>query len=130
MDSKAYGAAAYSTESGRHTGTTLTDAVRVWPTPLASDANGEMHQSQAAIDRGFAPRLQDEARSWATPIARDGRTAGAAEFARDGAPGLRLQAIEQAGSDGLQKVDLNPAFVEALMGLPDGWTGFARSATP
>lgn len=37
-DSKASGAAAYSTASGRHSGTTLTDAaVRLWNTPRARD---------------------------------------------------------------------------------------------
>ncbi len=36
QDSASSGAAGYSTESGRHSGTTLTDAaVRQWPTPLA-----------------------------------------------------------------------------------------------
>ena len=37
-DAKASGAAGYSTDSGRHSGTTLTDrAVRMWPTPTAQD---------------------------------------------------------------------------------------------
>jgi hypothetical protein len=40
-DSKDSGAALYSTESGRHSGTTLTDAVRgKWATPTARDAKG------------------------------------------------------------------------------------------
>ncbi len=36
-DSKSCGAAGYSTESGRHSGTTLTDAMKAWPTPTARD---------------------------------------------------------------------------------------------
>lgn len=36
-DSKSSGEAGYSTEGGRHTGTTLTDASRQWATPTARD---------------------------------------------------------------------------------------------
>lgn len=39
-DSKACGAAGYSTTSGRHPGTTLTDAARVWGGPLDPGATG------------------------------------------------------------------------------------------
>jgi len=74
-DSKACGAAGYSTKSGRHTGTTLTDAARIW-----------------------AGRLDPEATGPGSP----------------NTSGLRL----------------NPSFVEALMGLPVGWTDCASSETP
>ena len=36
-DEASSGSAAYSTESGRHSGTTLTDATRNWPYPSARD---------------------------------------------------------------------------------------------
>ena len=42
-DAKMSGAAGYSTESGRHSGTTLTDAVlRMWPTPKTPTGGGQM----------------------------------------------------------------------------------------
>jgi len=47
MDAKSSGAAGYSTESGRHSGTTLTDAARGWPTPRSGKhgdpGSGERH---------------------------------------------------------------------------------------
>jgi hypothetical protein len=39
-DSRSSGSAGYSTESGRHSGTTLTDAVVRFPTPNATDGKG------------------------------------------------------------------------------------------
>ena len=42
MDARSNGAEAYSTDSGRHLGTTLTDAaVRLWTTPKARDATNK-----------------------------------------------------------------------------------------
>ena len=64
MDAADSGAAGYSTASGRHSGTTLTDAAR-------------LHA------------------------------------------GLPPEEMRTAGPDGMV---LNPAFVEALMGFPEGWT--------
>lgn len=40
QDCRSSGAIRYSTESGRHKGTTLTDAARVWASPAARDAKG------------------------------------------------------------------------------------------
>jgi hypothetical protein len=40
-DAKSSGSSGYSTESGRHAGTTLTDALRNWSTPNARDWKGE-----------------------------------------------------------------------------------------
>ena len=45
MDYKASGAAGYSTESGRHAGTTLTDAVVRYPTPMGRDWKGRSQKS-------------------------------------------------------------------------------------
>lgn len=99
-DAKASGAAAYSTASGRHAGTTLTDAaVRLWPTPCTSDSK--------RTESGDPPRT--------------------------GGPSL-VGAInghphETTAKDGSSGWVLNPEFVEALMGLPRGWTDFGCSET-
>ena len=50
-DSKASGSAAYSTASGRHSGTTLTDAVVRLPTPQARDWKGPSGRSQKGTER-------------------------------------------------------------------------------
>ena len=66
-DSKASGAAGYSTASGRHSGTTLTDrAVRQWGTPRATDGDkGGPNQSLKG-----KPSLVAQARKqWPTPDA-------------------------------------------------------------
>lgn len=64
-DSRSSGAAGYSTESGRHAGTTLTDATRAWQTPRASD--GEKGGPNQTL-KG-KPALSMEAAQWATPAA-------------------------------------------------------------
>jgi hypothetical protein len=71
-DQKSSGSAAYSTESGRHSGTTLTDAAKQWPTPRTKDAEGwEMNQAR----KGLKPEdtLTGQARQWATPSDHDAR---------------------------------------------------------
>lgn len=99
-DAKASGAAAYLTASGRHAGTTLTDAaVRLWPTPCTSDSK--------RTESGDPPRT--------------------------GGPSL-VGAInghphETTAKDGASGWVLNPEFVEALMGLPRGWTDSGCSGT-
>ena len=77
QDSAASGSAGYSTESGRHAGTTLTDATarRVWATPRNNTGPSTDHQH----------------------LSIDGQVRTATG-------------------------KLNPAWVEQLMGFPDGWT--------
>lgn len=57
------GSAAYSTESGRHPGTTLTDAIRTWATPNAHD--GRRPGSDATSTQGA--NLKRDAEVWQTP---------------------------------------------------------------
>ncbi len=85
-DSKGSGSAGYSTDSGRHSGTTLTDAItrQRWATPAARDwKSGKGRQ-----DNGHTPQLP-----------------------------------EQVGGQ------LNPTWVEWLMGFPPGWTDLGVSGT-
>lgn len=112
-DSKASGSKGYSTESGRHAGTTLTDAaVRLWPTPTTSEATG------AGIAAQGGPNLRTVA-TWGTPTSRDWK---------DG-----MDPSEEVPTNGLLgrqaprslpnvSGSLNPAWVEHLMGFPPGWT--------
>lgn len=133
MDSKSSGAAAYSTESGGHSGTTLTDAARMWPTPRSSDTNGAGAHGNGGMD------LRTASGMWSTPRATDGEKGGPNQnFSAGGVP-LASQAFHHApttptaGADGLNAAgqrQLNPAFVEALMGFPPAWTACALSETP
>ncbi len=153
-----------SERSGRHSGTTLTDAaVRIanWATPRA-----EERQQYNSQDQYEALSLQ--VTKWATPTTRDwkdgacedanvstngllGRQAVRSSWltptttdmngpghARDGAPDLRTVAShhglqDQTMSTGGETTSptiptlrpprrLNPNFVEALMGWPQGWS--------
>lgn len=68
MDAQSSGAAAYSTESGRHSGTTLTDkAVRQWPTPTmpyGTNQGGAMGRTGP-----MRPSLEGASKQWSTPRA-------------------------------------------------------------
>jgi hypothetical protein len=82
----------------------------LFPTPTASD--GAAGPGQASSAEG-APNLRTAVR-WATPRARDGR--GRSPRKGHGGDGLPDQCKVKGGSA------LNPAWVEALMGFPVGWT--------
>lgn len=130
--------------TGTH-GVTLTDAaVRLWATPVARDdqKSPEAHMAMKARMPGGArtepTSLTVQAKMWPTPQAADGHKIGAMSpetAARQAAKGhqeMLAGAIHTAsgpppattppdGPSGPPKVDLNPAFVESLMGLPPGW---------
>lgn len=84
MDSQSSGAAAYSTESGRHAGTTLTDAVGMWPTPTTAHHGGAAHI-------GGNLTMQGAVTAWATPRATDGTKSAGEGKAIQGTPGLVTQ---------------------------------------
>jgi hypothetical protein len=113
----------------------LENAVKLWPTPRA----GEGDKWSAGSQRDDS--LQQQSRLWATPTARDHRSihAGPATLARNSRPlseqvGAAHSLLAQpTPADGPsicgERRTLNPLFVEALMGWPIGWTGFAFAAT-
>jgi hypothetical protein len=100
QDSASSGAAAYSTEGGRHSGTTLTDAARTWPTPKAS-RRGDCQSERGRRSLDLASQ----------------------------ACGHQARVTPPDGTDTSPPMGLNPRFVEALMGVPAGWTSFDCSAT-
>lgn len=112
-DAKASGSAGYSTSSGRHSGVTLTDAVVRFPTPRASDAKRGACPSEASRN---SPSLVVAA-MFPTP-----RTKGL-----DGGASARAR-LEEMGASGLRG-QLNPTWVEWLMGWPLGWTDCESSVT-
>jgi hypothetical protein len=84
-DAKASGAADYSTASGRHSGTTLTDAINRWPTPDANQyAGSNRSPSEGAATR---PALVMATQQWKTPhgmsgLDHTGKVGGGGEFAK------------------------------------------------
>lgn len=129
----------YTKDSGRHSGTTLTDAVRAWATPMASDVNGVR-----SADGKRAVGLNTMTSTWATPAARDYKGAPKELTRPDGKS--RLDQLDrqaenfsprvQATPDGPESsppaptlpLRLNPAFGCWLMGWPTWWTNTGPTA--
>ena len=87
-DARASGAAGYSTESGRHPGTTLTDAANgLWASPQARD----WKDSGPTQGNRKSPNLGTQAH-FPTPKASDGRSKGTG-----GTPDHGLDAMARAG---------------------------------
>lgn len=98
--------------NGREYGLSLGAAVIHWPTPQAFDAN-TINRSPEALERaktlGGCSNLREHPEIWATPQARDWK----------GVTGVNRHSKNVP--DQVQG-NLNPAFVELLMGYPPGYT--------
>ena len=108
-------------DRGSSAGWGLRDAVRKFPTPRASDGDRGGRGDLLAVVRTGLPSGR---KSWPTPQARDGHRRSApseAVAARRWGAGKRCleDALSLSGSPGGQ---LNPTWVEWLMGFPSGWT--------
>lgn len=110
----------------RSSGGNRTEMLRLWPTPMAMDGSKPSAGNRRAADLTHAGAL------WMTPTARDHKD-GASTLANtpvNGLLGRQVLVTPLAGDDTCETPrTLNPAFVEALMGWPTGWTGFASVAT-
>jgi len=63
-DANSSGSAAYTTDSGRHSGTTLTDkAVRNWPTPTSRDWKGRNQRNDTSCLPGAVASHQDQSQT-------------------------------------------------------------------
>lgn len=129
----------------------LNDAVKLWPTPRANDAekrgninpndprNGlpaavKLWPTPKATLRGDCPSererrtpdLHAAVKMWPTPRASDGEKGGPNQ--RDSKGNYALPgAVHHAKEPG--KGQLNPDWVECLMGFPIGWTDIDRDET-
>lgn len=108
----------------------LETAAKQWPTPSASEASGGGQSPEQRT--GHHLRLRDAVSSWQTPRASDGAKSGPNQ-SQGGKPALAAQANglrdletstpgEPSSSSGQTSRRLNPAFVEWLMGWPEGWS--------
>ena len=88
----------------------------LWKTPIASDsANREFYHNS----RG-EPNLSGMVKMWPTPIATDWKNRGCKDYRKNREHQLQTEVGGQ----------LNPTFVEWLMGFPLGWTELNASETP
>jgi len=83
------GSAAYSTESGRHAGTTLTDAIRMWNTPSTEDHKTDGPAVLNRYANGEAMtcdmRLRNQAAMWPTAsVPNGGRTTSTSNYGPNG----------------------------------------------
>lgn len=102
--------------SGQKEHLLLDQAVKMWPTPNATDGS----KAPKYFARGN-PSLPQAVKLWATPIRRDSRTFKGA-MRSPNAMGAEPLVVQVGGT-------LNPRWVEWLMGYPDGWTDCEDSET-
>jgi hypothetical protein len=111
--------------TGSDFGPNLADAVRMWPTPCAAEAS-ESGSGVSHRGKGTRKKLLWHAKQplLPTPKARDWRSAEGAAGSRRDSPDLNV--VVAAGTGG----QLNPTWVEWLMGFPIGYTALEPSGTP
>lgn len=123
-------------KENRGRGANLHDFAALWPTPTARDQKGE----QAGFTREGGAALPDAVRAtWPTPTAGDARSSGSRNLEGSKAnPGVSLTDAVTAGTSTVSRrgqrgspdgMVLNPRFVEAMMGFPDGRTACVSSVT-
>ena len=102
-------------------GTTLGGAARLWPTPTASDSEGGRRQQDGK--RGRALKDLPE-QMWPTPSARDHKGGYKGGRIRNGKVSKDTLdvAVQHTDNQSQSAGQLNPTWVEWLMGLPLGWT--------
>lgn len=110
-DAKGSKAVEYSTDSGRHSGVTLTDATSMWPTPTAIDE--KCHETPAAFNRR---QTRENRRGRKLPIEAQSYQPGPLD--QPTAPDGPTSPSTGRGS----RRRLNPRFVCWLMNFPIGWT--------
>jgi hypothetical protein len=96
----------------------LETKVKMIPTPRASDGAGKSSHGRTWSTTDF--NLHSYVRMWPTPNASDWKNRGTEEYRE----GRQVQLQTQVGGQ------LNPTWVEWLMGFPLGWTDSSVSVTP
>ena len=92
----------------------LSMAVRIWPTPTVTNAS---YTSEASKEKYGSGMTLIEAVRWATPTTRDWRSGKASEETHSYNSRPLSEQVGKAESGG----QLNPTWVEWLMGWPLGW---------
>lgn len=113
---------------GRGEVTALTTQSKMRATPRASMNENRTGKGAPSHGVTHGETLVGQSKDWwPTPKTTNDRTATPADALRN-SPGLRSVATTTDGASGSPKVDLNPCFVAALMGLPTDWLTLSTSA--
>ena len=106
----------YQYSQGRHDRPvlTLTGAVKLWPTPTAGQCGMTATTSGRPIERSthLGTQVMLAERMYPTPIATDYKNRGCKDYRKN----RQYQLQTEVGGQ------LNPTWVEWLMGFPIGWT--------
>lgn len=108
--------------NGNGMGMPLGIAVKLWPTPRAQEGGpdyAKQARGQADPRGSTSPSLATAVTLWPTPMARDHH---GERTTRQQTRGRQLPDVARSC--------LNPDWVEALMGLPQGWTAIAGRRRP
>ena len=104
-----------------------TSTRQTWPTPTNSMVTAaDMEQARFAGNSGKRPKYQDAKKIWPTPQSRDFRTG---EGHRWDEPEKRSRNLNDQAAKTENHGQLNPSWVEWLMGFPIGWTNSKPLAT-
>ena len=96
-----------------------------WPTPTSGRADQQLSPSQEDRHSLNLAMTVEKQKNWPTPKAQNANSPG-----EHGQGGKDLQTTvgrpdpDKSSTDGKNRGQLNPAWVEQLMGLPPGWTNF------
>ena len=104
---------AYNPKTGKHTQMTLNRYVKLWPTPTTPTGGGE--RSKARAGTGSLAYMARTGKLWPTASASDWKGSSKAGQRRGQLTDPAMGAIPAGGQ-------LNPTWVEWLMGWPLGWT--------
>ena len=104
----------------------------MWATPRTTDGTGGPRKldergrriSQTNPDLVFGANLSDQVRMWPTPTTRDHKGGYQGGRIRNGKVSMDTLDVAVQHTDNQQKTggQLNPQWVEWLMGYPEGWT--------
>lgn len=98
----------------------LANAVQMWPTPSAADGD----RQSLTYPGNHNPTLLGAVQNWRTPQSRNWKGQTSLKWASRTTGDMTPSLAGQVGGQ------LNPTWVEWLMGYPLGWTALEDSATP
>lgn len=107
----------------------LSAEVKLWPTPRANDAEKRGNFDVTNPRNGLPAAAKSCSVHWRTPNASDSNKWSKQPMEDRLAKGQQIRLNTQVSPDGSQAGQLNPNWVEWLMGWPIGWTDLKPLAT-
>ena len=142
-DSRGTRNATANRKSGRHSsGTTLIDAITIWPTPTAHLSKEGAYPAEFTRNTISLTAMAQPIENWPTPTTAEGgkisNRPNKGQIGLSNHPSIQgectreplnksrggQQDQDRNSTIGKSQGQLNPAWVEQLMGLPPGWTDF------